>query len=250
MNLSNLFKRFWAYIFDLITVFGIYLGILLIIKILFNQNLTVDLIKEIHNLASKGISLEAIKESAHYIELFYLSYGFLFLLYEIVFLSSELSSTPGKLLLSLEVACFKKVSFLKVFTRALVKVITTLIPLLPFFSYLFAVFTKTKQSIHDKMAFTYVISIQKTSQFGSKPKMTKEEFFEEMKSRGMTLYSEQKALADEIYGSKIAELNKSRSKGKFVGVVVFLISITLSLSFVSFSYSDLQNYSSQYTENQ
>lgn len=250
MNLGNLFKRFWSYLFDLITVFGIYLGILLIIKILVNQNLTVNLVNEIYKLTSKGISLESIKESAHYIVIFYLSFGFLFLLYEIVFLSSALSSTPGKLLLGLEVACFKKVSFLKIFTRALVKVLTTLIPLLPFFSYLFAAFTKTKQSIHDKMAFTYVISIQKTSQFGSKPKMTSEEFFEEMKSRGLTLYSEQKALADEIYGSKIADLNKSSSKGKFVGFVVILISITLCLSFVSFSYSDLQNYNSQYTESQ
>lgn len=254
MNLGNLFRRFWSYCFDLIIVFGIYLGILLLLKIFVNQNLTFDLLKEIYKLASKGISIETLKESTHYIVMFYLPYGLLLLLYEIIFLSSKLSSTPGKLLLSLEVACFKKVSFLKVFTRSLVKVIATLIPPLTFFTFLFAAFSKTKQSIHDKMTYTYVISTKKVPQRGSKPKMTSEEFFEEMKSRGLTLYSEQKALADEIYGSQITELDKSSSTGKYVGVLVLLISIILYLGFVSFSYSDLQNYindlSSQYTQNQ
>lgn len=254
MNLGNLFKRFWSYFFDLVIVFGIYLGILLLLEIYANQNVTVELLKEIYKISSKGFSLETIKENTHYIVIFYLTYALLFLLYEIVFLSSKLSSTPGKSLLSLEVACFKKVSFLKVFTRSLVKIISTLITPLTFLSFLVAAFTKTKQSFHDKLANTYVISIKKMPQRGSKPKMTSEEFFEEMKSRGLTLYSEQKALADEIYGSQTIELDKSSSASKFVSVLVLLVSIILCLCFVSFSYPDLQNYindfNSQYTQKQ
>lgn len=253
MNLGNLFKRFWSYCFDLIIVFGIYVGILLLLEIYANQNVISKLIEEIYNLSSKEISLAAIKENTHYMVKVYLAYGLLFLIYEVAFISSKISSTPGKSLLNLEVACFKKVSFLKVFIRSIVKVISILIPPLSFFSFLFAAFTKTKQSIHDKINYTYVISTKSTSHLGSKPKMTREEFFEEMKSRGYTLYSEQKALADEIYGSEIKEVVNSNSSSKFISAVVLVASIILCLCFISFSYPDFQNYAkdftSQYTQN-
>lgn len=251
MNISKLFRRFWAYCFDLMIVCGIYSGILLLINVLDINNTLNKALQGFHAVLSKGISSELLNEQAFYIALFSLSYGLLFLAYEITFLSSKLSATPGKLILGVEVGCSDKVIFFKVFVRSLLKVLSTLIIPLAFVSFIVSAFSQTRQSLHDKLASTYVTALNAPNH-GTAPHMTLEEFFEEMTSRGMRLYSEQLALAEEIYGSRIIEPEQTNSQASVVGVLALVLSIIINLSFISYSYSDIENYvksfRTQYTQ--
>jgi len=233
-------------------VCGIYSGILLLIKVLDINDTLYKALQGFHTVLSKGISSQLLNEQAYYIVLLFLSYGLLFLMYEIIFLNSKLSATPGKLILSVEVGCCDKVSFFKVFVRSLIKVLSTLIIPLAFISFIASALSQTKQSLHDKPAHTYVTVLNNPSR-GTNPQMTLEEFFEEMTSRGLRLYSEQLALAEEIYGSRITEPDKANTRSSVVGVLALVLSIILNLSFISYSYSDIENYvesfKAQYTQN-
>jgi hypothetical protein len=165
--------------------------------------------------------------------------------YEIFFLSSKLSATPGKLTLGLEVVSYNGSNFFKIIIRSLLKVLEMLITPLSFLVFLLSAFNKTKQTLHDKLTNTCVITKESISQTcGTNPQMTLEEFFEEMKSRGLRMYSEQKALAEEIYGSPVP-LNKTYKpvyKGSLVGVFVLVVSLGISVSFFSYFFPDIKNY--------
>ncbi len=241
MNISKLFRRFWSYCFDIIIVCGIYSGILLLTKVLDINNTLNKALQGFHTLLSKGISSELLNQQAYYIALFFLSYGLLFLAYEITFLSSKLSGTPGKLILGVEVGCSDKVSFYKVLVRSLIKVLTTLFIPLALVSFIASAFSQTKQSLHDRIAHTYVTVLNNPNR-GTDPNMTLEEFFAEMTSRGLRMYSEQLALAEEIYGSHIIEPDKTSTRASVIGVLALVLSIILNLSFISYSYSDIENY--------
>lgn len=90
--------------------------------------------------------------------LFILYYGMIIvvqLIFETLFVYSPLSGTPGKILMNIEVSCYRNASFLKVLIRTLTKVIAlyTGISIIEFFV---IVFNKKKQSIHDMLASTVV----------------------------------------------------------------------------------------------
>lgn len=239
MNIGKLFKRFWAYCFDGMIVFSIYLGTLFFIKILGNYDIISELIKEIHKTLSSEIPIG----QAYYSLTFYLSYGLLFLIYELSFLSSKLSATPGKLALGLEVVCYNGSDFQKILIRSLLKVTTMLIPPFTLLLFILSIFSKTKQSLYDKLSNTFVITKDNSKLNGTSPQMTLEEFFEEMKSRGLRLYSEQKALSKEIYGSPIPLVqtyNKTTSSYSMFGVFMVIICTVISVSFALYVFPDIQ----------
>jgi uncharacterized RDD family membrane protein YckC len=238
MNISKLFRRFLACCFDVIVVFGIYFVIIFFIKILSGNNGTTTLFK-----TTNTISLDLLKSYTHYIVLFYLFYGFLFLIYELCFLGSKLSATPGKLVLSLEVACYSGSNFKKLLIRSLLKVLAILVTPLSLLLFIASAFNKTKQSLYDKLTNTCVITKDNRKLRGANPHMTLEEFFEEMKSRGLRMYSEQKALSEEIYGSPIPlsqTYYKPVSFRSMFGLLVLVISIVVSVSFAFYIFPDIQ----------
>lgn len=206
MNIGKLFKRFWAYCLDVVIVFGIYWVILFLIKILIGYNgVTVlnVLLEEAYKIPSLEFSTSVLRGQAYNLILLYLVYGLLYLIYEISFLSSKLSATPGKLVLGLEVVCYNNSTFQKILIRSLLKITTTLIIPLNLLIFILTSFNKTKQSLHDKLSNTCVVTKDKSTKYGTNPQMTLEEFFEEMKSRGLRMYSEQRALSQEIYGRPV-----------------------------------------------
>lgn len=243
MNISKLFRRFLAYCFDVIVVFGIYLGIIFFIKILSSNNGITTLLEKTNKISSSKVFLDVLWSYAHYIAIFYLFYGLLFLTYELSFLSSKLSATPGKLILGLEVACYSGSNFQKLLIRSLLKVSAILITPLSLLLFMACAFSKTRQSLHDKLSNTCVITKDYRKIQGTNPQMTLEEFFEEMKSRGLRMYGEQKALSEEIYGSPIPlsqTYYKPASFHSMFGVVILIVSIVLSVSFAFYIFSDIQ----------
>ena len=243
MNISKLFKRFLAYCFDAVIVLCIHFGIIFLIKILSSNNGITILPEKINRIAASNNLLDALLSNAYYIVLFYLLYGLLFLIYELSFLSTKLSATPGKLVLGLEVACYSGSDFRKLLIRSLLKVTAILITPLAILLFIVSAFSKTKQSLYDKLSKTCVITKDTRKIRGTNPQMTLEEFFEEMKSRGLRMYSEQKALSEEIYGSPIPLSQVYYRQASFrsmFGVLILIISIGLSVSFALYIFPDIQ----------
>ena len=243
MNISKLFKRFVAYCFDFLIVLSIYWIILFLIKILSGYNGTTSLLEELRNISSPEIAADILKRQAFNLIILYLIYGFTYLIYETSFLSSKLSATPGKLILGLEVVCYSKSSFKKILIRSLLKITAILIPPFTLLLFMISAFSKTKQSLHDKFSNTCVITKDNSHLYGTKPQMTLEEFFEEMKSRGLRLYSEQVALSQEIYGrpTPLAKpYYKPASNHSLFGVFILVISIAVSISFAYYFFPNIQ----------
>ncbi|HOQ36603.1 MAG TPA: RDD family protein [Acetivibrio sp.] len=184
MNISKLSRRFWAFIFDDIIVLGIYSGILLLLKYALNMDIPV------YKVLDRDPTAMAV---------YYLSFGLLYLIYEVLFVSLKVSATPGKMLLGLEIVAENRSSFFRVLLRSLAKVIAIVTSVLPFILFILAAFSEKKQTIHDKIAGTYVI--RKNVRRYAPREVDVEELFEEMKRRGYRTYSEQKALAEELYGA-------------------------------------------------
>jgi uncharacterized RDD family membrane protein YckC len=222
MNISKLTRRFWAYIFDDIIVLGIYLGILLILKYALNMNIPID------RLLERDPTVMAV---------YYFSFGLLFLVYELFFLSLKVSATPGKMMLGLEVVTDNGNSFFKVLLRSLVKVIATVTSILPFIFFLLAAFSEKKQTIHDRIAGTFVI--RKNVSRSAPREIDVEELFEEMKRRGYRTYSEQQALAEEMYGS--GNNTGSASYG-WLGGLLFIFAFVCCAFFTIDSYAIFEDY--------
>lgn len=243
MNISKLFRRFLAYCFDVVVVFGIYLVIIFFIKIISSNSGITTLFETTNTISSSKVSLGLLRSCAHYIALFFLFYGLLFLIYELCFLGSKLSATPGKLALGLEVACYSGSNFQKLLIRSLIKVLAVLITPLSLLLFVASAFSKTNQSLHDKLTNTCVITKDNRKLRGTHPHMTLEEFFEEMKSRGLRMYNEQKALSEELYGSPIPlsqTYYKPVSFRSMFGLLVLIVSIVLSVSFALYFFPDIQ----------
>lgn len=239
MNISKLFRRFLAYCFDIVVVFGIYLGIMFFIKLLSSNNGITTLLEKVNNISSSRV----LWSYAPYISIYYLFYGLLFLIYELSFLSSKLSATPGKLVLGLEVVCYSGSNLQKLLIRSLLKVSAILITPLSLLLFMASALNKTKQSLHDKLSNTCVITKDTRIIRGTNPQMTLEEFFEEMKSRGLRMYGEQKALSEEIYGSPIPlsqTYYKPASLRSMFGIFMLIISIVLGVSFAFYIFPDIQ----------
>ena len=100
-------------------------------------------------------------------------------------------------------------------------------------SFIVSAYSKKKQSLHDRVANTYV-AVLNAPNHGTNPTMTLEEFFEEMTSRGLRMYSEQLALAEEIYGSRIIEPDNANTTSSAIGVLALVISIILNIKFYFF----------------
>ncbi|AEV70593.1 RDD family protein [Acetivibrio clariflavus] len=210
MSYSKISRRFFAYLFDTIIVSGFVCTLLLILKFL-NIFDTKTLVENI----SKG-------DFSFFINYYILCF-LIYLVYEVVFLTSNISSTPGKIILDMEIVSYKP-SFLKGFIRSTVKVIESLSGLV-IISGLVAVFTENKQSIHDLLAKTFVVDFDRRSQH-IPSSMDSAEFHEEMKRRGIKTYSEQKALAQEMFG------NRKKSSISFILSSPLLWAIVLVLSII------------------
>jgi len=212
MSYSKISRRFFAYLFDTIIVSGIACTLLLILKLLN--------IFDIRSVAENIVNGDFSFFVNYYILCF-----LIYLVYEVVFLISNLSSTPGKIILDMEIVSYKS-SFLKVFIRAIVKVIESLTCLV-LISGLVAVFTEKKQSIHDLLANTFVVDFDRKSHH-LPSRMDSEEFHEEMKRRGIKTYSEQKALAQELFGNSKKTNIGTILSSPLLWVIVLVVSLIIS----------------------
>jgi len=213
-------------------------------KILIGYNGLTLFWDEIHKVPLSEFSIGVLMGQVHNIAILSLIFSLIYLIYEISFLSSKLSATPGKLISGLEVVCYEKSNFQKIIIRSLIKAIAILIPPLAILLFIISALSKTKQSLHDKLSNTCVI--ENNQKNGTNPQMTLEEFFEEMKSRGLRMYSEQRALAQEIYGTPVPLARYSyqpASRHTLIGVFsvfVLVFSIALSISFAFYFLPDIQ----------
>lgn len=222
MSISKLSRRFTAYYFDNNIVVGIYSGILLIIKYALNMDIP------IYRLFEGDFTAWSV---------YILSYGLLYLIYEVFFLSLKVSATPGKMIMRLEIVSDNGSSFFRVLLRSLVKVIAIMTIILPYIFYLLAAFSEKKQTIHDKIAGTFVI--KKNVSRSSSKEIDVEELFEEMKRRGYRTYSEQKALTEELYGSGN---NSSGSSYGWLGALFLIFAFTCSVFFSIDFYAVIEDY--------
>jgi len=226
MNYSKISRRFFAYCFDTIIVYGIICVLLLFLKVL----KIFDISTYIENMLKGDFSF-----FTNYLLVCFLIY----LAYEFIFLTSSLSSTPGKIILEMEVVSHKS-SFTKVFIRSLVKVIQSLSCFI-FISGLVAVFTEKKQTIHDLLAKTFVIDFDSRSQSLSN-KMDSEAFHEEMKRRGIKTYSQQKALAEEMFGKSRKAINNSLLKAPLFWGIILILSIIIGGIYTNLVMSEIKNF--------
>lgn len=220
MNYARLSRRFFALYFDSCIVAGIVSTLLLFLK-----------------MFDIGISFEGILEGDFsYLSRYYALFFFVYLAYEIVFLISPLSSTPGKIILGQEVVSYES-SFLKVIIRSIVKVIGAFSALI-YISGLVAAFNEKKQSIHDLLAKTFVTDLDRSNRAFSS-NMDSSEFHEEMKKRGIKTYSQQQALAEEMFG-KARKANNNLLMNPLLWVIVLIISIVIGLVYSRTITSEIQ----------
>ncbi|NLI57111.1 MAG: RDD family protein [Clostridium sp.] len=227
MEVSKLSKRIWAYLFDIIIVTGIYAGLLVILHALGKD------------IPIKGV----IERNPNDLALIYLTFGLLYLLYEVIFLSSNLSSTPGKLILKIQVISCKKSTVFDALIRSCIKIVATLTQIVPVLFFILSIFTANKQAVHDIAADTIVMQKKKRKVIRSTNVDPNVNLFEEMKRRGLKTYSEQVALAKELNcykGKRIA----STPSYAWLGVLIFVFSIACGMFFVGFFYSDIKTIAS------
>lgn len=190
MYISKLSLRVWAYFFDGIIVFGIYTAIISVLKIM-------------------GVNIpiwELIQREPNVLVPFFLTYGLLYFVYEVVFLASNLSATPGKVMLGIEVRCYKRGSIFNVIIRTLIKVIITVLNIGVVF-FLIALFSKSRQAPHDMASDTYVIDNNLNYEI---------DIFEEMQKKGFTTYKEQQSLTRKL------NLGGKRVKDKWIGILLIV----------------------------
>ncbi|MDQ2085955.1 RDD family protein [Herbivorax sp. ANBcel31] len=227
MEVSKLSRRFWAYFFDIIIVTGVYTGIVTVLHMLGRD------------IPIKGF----LERDVNDVALVYLTIGLVYLFYEIVFLSSKFSSTPGKLILNLEVVSCKKSSVFDALIRSSIKVLATLTQIVPVVFFIISIFTKNKQAVHDIASDTIVMQKKKRKVVRSNNVNPNVNLFEEMKRRGLRTYSEQVALAKELNcyrGGKPA----NSSSYAWLGVLIFVFSIACGIFFISFFYPDIKSITS------
>lgn len=218
MQISSLFRRFWAYYFDCNIILGIYGGLIFGLKV-YGMNIQLFI--------NKGVDF-----NYDIILKILMFYGLFFFIYEYFFVVIPLSATPGKLLFDLEVAFLRRGNIFKVFLRSILKTLATLIPFGSFIFCLAALFTSNKQSIHDAISGTIVIK----KAIKNKTKTFEDvDIFQEMKERGIKTYSEQLELMKELKG----EAHKSSPSYKWVGILFISISI---LGMGAFVYSILEDF--------
>lgn len=223
MEVSKLSKRIFAYLFDIIIVIGIYGGLLILLYVL-----------------GKDIPIKGVLErNPNDIALIYLTFGLLYLAYELLFLSTKFSSTPGKLILNLEVISCKKSSVFDALIRSCIKVVATLTQIVPVIFFIISIFTANKQAVHDIAADTIVMQKKKRTVVRSNNVDTTVNLHEEMKKRGLRTYSEQVELAKELNCYKGARHIGSSSYA-WLGVLIFVFSIVCGVFFVSFFYADIK----------
>lgn len=211
MNFSSVSRRFWALIFDYFIIGSIFYGVVLVLKM-------------------SGISIFQLKEVVDgdfsSLSNFYLLYIIIYLIYEVTFLSSNLSATPGKIIMEMEVVS-ANANFFKVFFRSLIKAISTLTGLHIIF-FTIAVFTEKSQALHDLLTGSFVIDKEMTS--SSAMDLTKDitktdAFYEEMKKRGIKTPSEKKALAEEMFSKAKKNSTNSILSNSFIWILVLFFSI-------------------------
>lgn len=149
MNFSAVSRRFWALTFDYIIIGSIMYVVILVLRMNGTSIFPVE---------------EIIEGKFSALSKFYLIYAMIYLIYEIGFLSSNLSATPGKIIMDMEVAC-TNANILKVFIRSLIKLISSVTGLYIIF-FTIAIFNEKKQSVHDLFAGSFVIDKEKTNSGG------------------------------------------------------------------------------------
>lgn len=222
MEVSKLSKRIFAYLFDIIIVIGIYAGILIIL-----------------HMFGKDIPIEGVLEkNPNDLALVYLTFGLVYLFYEVFFLSTNFSSTPGKLIFNIQIISCKKSSIFDALIRSTIKVIATLTQIVPVIFLIISIFTANKQAVHDIAADTIVMQKKRTV-IRSRNVDPNVNLFEEMKKRGLKTYSEQVELAKELNCYK-GTSSASKSSYAWLGVLIFVFSIGCGVFFVSFFYADIK----------
>jgi len=78
--------------------------------------------------------------------------------------------------------------------------------------------------LHDKAARTYVVYKKVENNYSKK--IDPKELFEEMKRRGLRTYSEQLALAEELYGKNRKKARTSASYG-WISLVLLIVGLVL-----------------------
>lgn len=216
MSVSGVLRRYFALLLDSLILAGLYFGLIMALDIL-GIGISLDVIIERSiNISQGRFNINSDLFNGYY----YFWFLMLFLIYEIGFVASGLSATPGKLILGIEVVSDSKSSIVKVILRALVKLPAVVVPPISIIYIVIALVSGKRQSLHDKVAKTYVV-YKKTSKNYSN-KINTQELFEEMKRRGLRTYSEQLALAEELYGTSRKKSKKSGSYG-WIGLVLLIV---------------------------
>lgn len=140
MNDAPFLRRFIAVIFDIFIAFSLLCGIILLI-----QYLEFDFpVKEFFD-GDREVMLRV-----------YLYFAGFYLLYELFF-SALLSTSPGKLIVNAEDEYYRGHTFMNVFIRCFLKMITVMLgPLAMAISLVVAIVRKSSQVIHDLAARTRV----------------------------------------------------------------------------------------------
>ncbi len=150
----GVFKRFIALLLDLIIVMGLFLLILFAIQfthILPKENTILSILT-----SSFKYPFDSLGSNLECLFIYYIFSAAIWLVYEIFFVCSSFSGTPGKIVLGLEIACYKNASILKAFIRSFTKVISIFSVLgLVIEAYIVSKH-RNSQSLHDMASFTLV----------------------------------------------------------------------------------------------
>lgn len=218
MTVSGVLRRYFAWLIDSIILAGLTFGLTMFLEAL---GVGVPLNELVQAMIRKTEqSLEVI--NSFQLEVWAI-YAVLFFIYEIVFVASSLSATPGKIILGIEIVSDRKSSIDKVIIRALVKFIGEMFPF-SLVNFIMVLVSGKKQSLHDKAARTYVVYKKVENNYSKK--IDPKELFEEMKRRGLRTYSEQLALAEELYGKNRKKARTSASYG-WISLVLLIVGLVL-----------------------
>ncbi|HOM02236.1 MAG TPA: RDD family protein [Acetivibrio sp.] len=234
MNVSGLLRRFFAWLLDSFILAGLYFGLIMLLELL-------GVVEPIDAILEKSINISqgiVTTNTDLFNGYYYFWFLILFLIYEIGFVASSLSATPGKIILGIEVVSDSKSSIAKVILRALLKLPVVIIPLVSIIYFIIALANGKRQSLHDKVAKTYVVYKKTSNNYSNR--INTVELFEEMKRRGLRTYSEQQALAEELYGKGGKKSKKSGSFG-WVSVVLLIAAFVFTGVFYGKVFSKMQS---------
>lgn len=224
------FGRFIAYLFDSIIITGLLFIAIIFIEYFFEipqENtyyhiLMVNLYNPFETTKEQGLL---------YVFYNYGLTGVIWLMYEVLFLVSNLGATPGKLALRMEVVSYKNAGFIKVLIRSILKIFMIFTVVGIFIEFFVMLFNKRKQTLHDLITATYVI---KKKQLVQRVMSEEEMLFEELKKGNIRTYSEQIGYLKSLKRGEVAAKNEG---GTGVWWMLILVMLLVPPSYVAKNYS-------------